>query len=159
MKIIFLDFDGVLNSASYLLANPGGMDKLDPTAIERLNVIIDRTCAKVVISSTWRLLYPLQDLRARLKAAGFRGEILDCTPQLSADAARGQGFLFTRCEEIQTWLKAHPDPIESFVILDDADLHDTPHSELHARIIKTDFTTGLLDEHIDWAIMLLDPSD
>ena len=60
MRIVFLDFDGVLNSHAYFNARTekfedvGEAGELDPTAVERLNRIIDATGALVVVSSSWR---------------------------------------------------------------------------------------------------------
>lgn len=44
-KYIFLDFDGVLNT-------PKG--KFDQKAIDNLRYLLERSDAKVIISSTWR---------------------------------------------------------------------------------------------------------
>ena len=63
-KIIFLDFDGVLNTEHYqnLLYYQGktGSDKygtlFDPEAVEQLKRIIDATHAEIVIESSWKCL-------------------------------------------------------------------------------------------------------
>lgn len=54
MKIIFLDFDGVLNSASYcrLHREPGVL--LDPTRMALLRRIIETTGAEIVLSTSWK---------------------------------------------------------------------------------------------------------
>ena len=53
MKIIFLDIDGVLNVI------PQGRDEygaiFHPEFVANLKHIIDKTGAKLVISSTWRM--------------------------------------------------------------------------------------------------------
>lgn len=53
MKIIFLDIDGVLN------VNFNGRDKygriFHPNFVDNLRDIINRTGAKIVISSTWKM--------------------------------------------------------------------------------------------------------
>lgn len=45
-KYIFLDFDGVINTQN---------DKFDKNAMANLRRLLEKTDAKVVISSTWRL--------------------------------------------------------------------------------------------------------
>ena len=62
MKIIFLDFDGVMDTAYYdhVLAKEGkpGNDKygtiFDPYCVQNLKRIIDETGAKIVVSSSWK---------------------------------------------------------------------------------------------------------
>lgn len=54
MKLIFLDIDGVLNYEGYERFTRMGTRFVDPVLIKRLKKIIDRTGAKVVLSSTWR---------------------------------------------------------------------------------------------------------
>ena len=59
-KIIFLDFDGVLNDVTYLAQfhrNPGvhsAKDSLDPQRISLLKNLCSLTDAEVVLTSTWR---------------------------------------------------------------------------------------------------------
>lgn len=55
MRVIFLDFDGVLNSAVYdrtrdLTKNTS----IDETRLPLLKQIVDRTNAKIVLSTSWR---------------------------------------------------------------------------------------------------------
>lgn len=149
MKLIFLDFDGVLNSLPFLASEPGRMDRLDPAAVVRLNAIVARSGAKVVISSTWRLKRSLDELRARLSEVGFIGEIIDRTPEL-----RERGLLYiplaTRSQEILMFIEGLASPPESFVALDDADLDDIAQNH-----VKTDFAMGLLDEHVEAALWIL----
>jgi hypothetical protein len=91
MKIIFLDFDGVLNSQYWYTKRMGEftMDdfgskypiyEFDPETIERLNYIIEKTSAKVVVSSTWRIGKNVEYLQNLLVSVGFNGEIIDKTP-------------------------------------------------------------------------------
>ena len=63
-KIIFLDFDGVLNIEHYqgLLQNQGKswQDEygaiFDPNAVKQLKRIIDATGADIVVESSWKYL-------------------------------------------------------------------------------------------------------
>lgn len=159
MKIIFLDFDGVLNSLFHFqelrrqgLAQERIMDSLEPGMVERLNKIIDATGAKVVISSTWRKLHSVGELKDFLIKYGFRHveKILGVTPTLNTD----------RGIEIEKWLvdfKARlnysDDPISSFVILDDNS--DMVHAHLLCRLVLTTWIDGMEDEHVDKAIEIL----
>jgi hypothetical protein len=149
MKVLFLDFDGVLNSYEFMRSSPGRLDRLDPAAVSRLNAIVDRSGAKVVISSTWRLKRSLDEIRRLLAELGFRGEVIGRTPDLV-----GHGLVdpyVARCQEIQTWIDGHGEPLESFAILDDAYLE-----EVAQFLVRTETETGLLDEHVVAVLEMLD---
>jgi hypothetical protein len=128
MKIIFLDFDGVLNhEAFYNKRHEIGRDKyppyplceIDPDSIRTLNFIIERTEAKVVISSTWRHGRTIEELQNILKYHGFNGEIIDITPSFKDDHS-------LRGNEILYWIKKNKELIgkqyheyENYLIFDD----------------------------------------
>ena len=150
MKIIFLDIDGVLNHADFLYdradraeagedIHPDGA--IDPECVEHLNAIIDTTGAKVVVSSTWRLLRTCKKLQWCLDEKGFTGEVIDKTTSEDME---------TRGMQIDAW--ARENDVDAFVILDD-DLDVYPHADRH---VQTDFMHGgLQDEHADKAIEML----
>ena len=53
MKVIFLDIDGVLNCSK--THNPRNLPYvIDPKLLKRFERLLERTGAKVVLSSTWR---------------------------------------------------------------------------------------------------------
>jgi hypothetical protein len=150
MKVVFLDFDGVLNRLSDI-AFGAGESAFNVDAIKRLNDIVHEAKAKVVVSSSWRVNYSLDELRKLLAEVGFRGEIIGCTPIYSNEEAHSLPDIgLIRCREIQAWIDKHPEPLTSFVVLDDLEL-----SLLAAYQIKTDMEEGLLDEHIGMALAIL----
>ena len=107
MKIIFLDIDGVLNSFQTQpkeeIENMFGIHKV---LVERLNDVVRKTDAKVVLSSTWR---HDKNWRKTMKESGLDFKFLDKTPDL-----RGE----IRGNEIQKWLDKHQN-VEKFCIIDD----------------------------------------
>lgn len=118
MKICFLDVDGVLNSEDYAIyryeAKKFDSDEfIDERAVAFLNYIIDKTQAKIVLSSSWRGNF--DETYERLKKVGFKYNFFDKTPYLES---RHRG------SEIQKWIdeyeKTH-EPLESYIILDDDD--------------------------------------
>jgi hypothetical protein len=150
MKIVFLDFDGVLNSLSDV-AFSGASNCFQAAFIGRLNAIVQASGAKVVVSSTWRVHHSIDELRGLLRVSGFEGEIIGCTPVFSYEHAQGLSDIgVIRCNEIQAWIDAHPVPLTSFVILDDLDL-----APLSAYQIKTDMEVGLCDIHVAEALAVL----
>lgn len=150
MKIVFLDFDGVLNRLTDF-AFSAHKSVFHPEAITRLNDILRQSQAKVVISSSWRVHHSLDELRRLLEEIGFQGEILGCTPIFSHQHAQGLTDIgMIRCREIQAWIDAFPHPLTSFVVLDDLELE-----LLAAYHVKTDMEEGLCDHHVGQALAIL----
>jgi len=157
MKVIFLDIDGVLNShESYVRhCKETFHDNPDPEHIKHLNRIVEKTGAKVVISSTWRLGIHSLGIWRLLDAFGFKGEVIGQTPR-RAGSIRGV--------EIGDWIDKHNkgedlfmqvdkevDPVESFVILDD----DSDMGELLPFLVQPKIDNGLTSEDADRAIEIL----
>lgn len=161
MKVIFLDFDGVINSAEFMKARHKAKETKDidrnserdekskfnwyismisEEHVSRLNQIVKATGAKIVVSSTWRILHDVEELSAFLKAKGFIGEIIDRTPRFGG-APRG--------EEITCWLDNNK--VDRFVILDD----DSDMCGLKHKLVHTSWQTGLQPEHVVKAIEML----
>ena len=141
MRVVFLDIDGVLNSSDYLYSmrrKPGGMHKIDPLAVERLNRITDATGSVIVVSSTWRIM-GLRSIRALLREHGVTAKIVGVTPEDS----RIRGL------QIAQWINTHN--VDAYVILDD----DADMGRLMGRLVQTDFDFGLTDEHVTKAIAML----
>lgn len=148
MKVLFLDIDGCLNSGKYIrsLGKPFGTTRtdeiLDPSAIDRLNRLVEATGAAVVVSSAWRIGSTAFGLQCVLQRHGFQGEVIDITPH-SAHGVRGR--------EIQEWLNRNPE-VKSFAILDDA--NDMEH--LLPFLVRTNYDSGLLDSHVEDLIKILE---
>jgi hypothetical protein len=128
-KIIFLDFDGVLNSQLYYTSGRHGArtisfaHDIDPESVKNLNYIIEKTGAKVVVSSTWRLGRTVEELQSILEQNGFVGEVIGTTKDLRHGEGGGS---ILRGNEILCWIKEHQDLIGTssgdyhhYVILDD----------------------------------------
>lgn len=152
MKVIFLDFDGVLNSHAWWELRPkpfvgikrSRIDDLEicPENIRQLNAIVSETGAKVVVSSTWRLTRTVKELRDILHRNGFIGDVIDKTPVLPS---RRRGL------EIQDWIDNNCKDCV-FVILDD----DSDMEHLLPFLVKTSlFSGGLKAEHVQKAVEVL----
>lgn len=123
--LCFLDIDGVLNSILFLqnATIEQKRNMLDPNAITLLNELIEKTDAKVVVTSTWRLHNSIQDLQSILESFGFKGEIIDKTKDLRVGP---YGHAMLRGNEVLEWMKDHPSELgvpyydyNRYVILDD----------------------------------------
>ena len=122
MKVIFLDCDGVINYTKWYISdaykNLDFSDELDidPAVINRLNQLCEKTGAKIVISSSWKVDHYYKE---RLERSGLQN-IIDKTPDLMFTADDN----YCRGEEIDKWLFCHDD-IENYIIIDDVkDFYD-----------------------------------
>lgn len=153
MKVIFLDFDGVLNSTRTYLAREkiissskvqqrflthGEIDSgFDIVAVGLLRRLVDKLGAVIVISSSWRYSMSIEMIR-RMFTNEFEWEdaddvIIGMTPR-SNTGRRG--------EEIQNWIDNKTVGISNFqyVIIDDSsDMEDHQFD----RFVKTDYDEGL----------------
>jgi hypothetical protein len=132
IKLIFLDIDGVLNyelfyreqSQSERYKEVGHpLCDLSEHAVDLLNHIIDKTGAKVVVSSTWRKGRTVEELQELLEKVGFKGEIIGRTPSLYLNKEIEASYTIPRGCEIDCWLKNKFDwddlAYVRYVILDD----------------------------------------
>lgn len=140
MKLIFLDFDGVLNSIDYArrtrqIGEMSTTYDIDPAAAERIRKLVFETGAKIVVSSTWRIIHTLESLQRVLGVFDIPAkDVIGVTPRMSMD----------RGHEIQAWLDSTEEDIETFVIIDDSS--DMAH--LLPNLIHTSWKSGFLDKHI-----------
>lgn len=149
LRIIFLDFDGVMNNEGSF--KNGKVEPLDLNAIKLLNSLILATDACIVISSSWRTTNTLDFIQRMMEDSGFNfpEKIIGATSSLSNRTENGLWIAKTRGKEIALWLEQVS--VSSFVIFDDHDDMDPVKDNL----IQTTFEKGLLQEHIDLAIKIL----
>ena len=151
MKIIFLDFDGVLNSFRYDKIRLPSEGNIDKTRLPLLKEIIDKTGAKIVLTTSWRKHWNKdfslcsdtgKDFLKDFSQFGI--EIFDKTEDFGINK---------RFEEITSWLNNHKD-VESFVILDDI---ASGWGKLSDNVVNTNFRIlrGLEKKHVDKAIEIL----
>lgn len=90
MKVIFLDFDGVLNTVGYNrelgeVTFGGTTTTLDnPHAINMVQALVDFTGAKVVVSSSWRCM-GLERVKAVLAKSNLHCDVIGITPELGGE--------------------------------------------------------------------------
>lgn len=150
MKVIFLDVDGVLNSGEGLKQhiNKNGFNgileysKIEDKPLKLLQEIIEKTSAKIVMSSSWKNSKRLYEKsERRLRDCGM--EIYDITPSIGIENRKGY--------EIKRWLDDNE--VENFVILDDeADMYLYADSK---QFIRTTYKHGLTEELKNRAIEVL----
>jgi hypothetical protein len=125
--IIFLGIDGVLNSTIWSewrplrgFIPPGtaqeafDQERIDPHCVEYLRRIVDRTGAKLVLTSTWRHRMNVSEF-VRLFAlyGGNDAPVIGCTPRITG-LIRGRGY------EVEAWL-GNNEYAAPYVCVDDDD--------------------------------------
>jgi hypothetical protein len=160
VHVLFLDFDGVLNSAEFArwwssTGKPGFVG-LDPVLVERLNRVIDATGASVVVSSSWRCCDDTdtpQKLQKVLRDAGYRYNVLDVTPRdFHCDWHDGDCSEGHRGGEINQWFIENKHIIvPKFAIVDDS----SDMGPLLPHLVHTTWAKGLQDEHVERLIQAL----
>lgn len=166
-KIIFLDFDGVLNTEhnQNMLLYKGKVWKdkhgafFDPKAAAELNRIIEETKADIVIESSWKYL-GLEAMRQMWRDRNMPGNVIDVTPSSASnnwllnanldemDPAHTQW----KGVEIASWIAENLHDEDRYVIIDDEYVildSQLPH------FILTNPYDGIIPELADRAIKLL----
>lgn len=130
MKVIFLDFDGVINTRGW-----------DRAALDNVSNLVKLTGARIVVTSQWRHSHDLGDLRQLLNGLGVAGAChAEQTPILPEDP---ESLFPNRHEEIEAWLKEHPEVTE-YVVLDDLDYLDWA-TKLGPHVVVCKYDVGFDD--------------
>ena len=119
-KALFLDIDGVLateNASGWWSANDLRSEK-----VILLNNILAQTSADLIISSTWRLKYSINELQAIFESRGFTETIHNYTPRLSRTDLADEGRPVFRFDEIRHFLSQHPKYTRFAIVDDETDL-------------------------------------
>jgi hypothetical protein len=153
VTVLFLDFDGVLNSEGSFVHETrrrkrdrglGGAvnETLDPVCVSNVMYVLDHYPEmKVVISSAWRQEFDIEWLREKLRFYDFDAErVIDVTPTIGDEM---------RDAEIQLWLTRHPDT-GRFLVFDDNDWG--LKRAFPAQFVQTTWETGFTFKHAEQAI-------
>ena len=152
-KYIFLDFDGVINT-------PKG--KFDKNAVTNLRRLLERTDAKVVISSTWRL-QGMEYIQQLWQEYQLPGEVIDLTPSCNSTnfsnvdgQEEWQGLHGCKGLEIAEWLRLNAKEPYQYIILDDEE--DFLFSQ-REHLVKVEGSKGLDKADVKVAIQILNTKE
>lgn len=144
MKVIFLDFNGILDTYE-------NMDVIDSDNLNRLKRIIDECNAKVVLTTSNKNNYYRSGM-----IRGILKYIIDSLLEAGIDVIGMVPMLDSREDEIHAYLDMHPE-VEEFVILDDD--YDMPSFRDNLILLPSQMIgieqRGLEDEHVEKAISIL----
>ena len=165
-KIIFLDFDGVLNTEHYqgLLQYQGKswQDEygafFDPNAVKQMKRIIDATGTDIVVESSWKYL-GLDAMKELWDVRNLPGRVIDITPSSVSDEYLSNvdldnldaSMLHCKGLEIASWLVEQTEDIR-YVIIDDE--YVILESQL-SHFILTNPYEGITEEQAERTISIL----
>ena len=166
-KIIFLDFDGVMNTEFYQKVLNQQCENwqdeygalFDPNAVKQLKRIIDATDADIVVESSWKYL-GLDAMKELWKVRNLPGRIIDITPSTTSDEYLLNVDLddfsnkMHHCKglKISSWLSEKGLSNTRYVIIDDE--YVVLESQL-SNFILTNPYEGITEEQANKAISIL----
>lgn len=164
MKIIFLDVDGVLNTSQTFIDIHNEKSKrveIDEFRVKTLSELVNKTGAKIVLSSSWRIFWDDNLIPLNRKAEEFNKIFDKYGLTIYSKTPYIKGYRET---EIDEWLNVHNN-IENFVVIDDEsfDLQKYVGTKLiktskvkNGKMLKNmDDCTGLCKHHIELAENIL----
>lgn len=161
LKLVFLDFDGVLNCHEW--DAEVGCGAIHQDKMFRLNVILKKTDAKVIVSSAWRYLVH----RGEMNEVGFDWLLR------SHGLLKDRYYGLTRKDMLRkeenfngdpkTWIPDNERGLQirevvenvkpqTYVVLDDLDLGIREHKH---PFVQTNGKVGLQDGHVEQAVRIL----
>lgn len=159
MKVLFLDFDGVLNArpqwppyasiprkadrATYLAWCADTM--LDPAMCARVERVCCETGARVVVSSSWRFEHTLPELRWMLTRVGFDASLVVGKIGREGEGRRSRG------EAIRQWLSYRPE-VTRHAVVDDRAIEQGITGDC---VVRTNADVGITDHDAERAIAIL----
>ena len=155
MKVIFLDFDGVITT-------PKSGYNLSPELMEKVKKICDETGAKIVVSSSWRfgsnsvedfIRSITEDKEFCPVPFSFPKLIVGITPTLLDNGEKYYTHTF-RGSEIGKYLMNHEE-VTRYILLDD-EAEYYPGQKIF--LIQTSPEIGISDDVVEKAIELLNKS-
>ena len=145
MKVIFLDFDGVLNNAN----NSEYHNMFSHDNFINLKKIIDKTGSYICLTTSHRnRQLSLLLFEQVCSIFGINNRVIGKTDENSELSSVNQNSIL-RVKEINDWLENKSNKnLEKWVILDDMDMNIN-------NFVRTNYKYGLTDDDANKAILIL----
>lgn len=156
-KVIYLDFDGVINgdeTPCITLKTMWGVENthigLCPDLVDKINQIHDATGASVWVHSSWRDAYSEEQIGELLLNAGLRAPYEGNIP--NSNGRRMDSLYSARGPDIRAHVESHG--IEKYVILDDMgpSFFEFEDRSFH---VQTDSSSGIKNADVQMAVEIL----
>ena len=139
INVLFLDIDECLNNnlneetdaehKRIVVYGQEHWDSFNPRLIENINMLIERYNFKIVLSSTWRLLFDIYTMNDLFKNhMGIKGEIIDYTTKRRLDVDYKERLEWEGVDvciprerglQITEWLNEGKYNVNQYLIIDD----------------------------------------
>ena len=143
LKLIFLDVDGVICC--------NGAGRLEPDKLKRISQVVEKTGAKIVLSTDWR-----RDPSLKAIITTALGEV-GCT--VIGATRKGAPLKPIRPQEISGWLDAFVEKgrvVSEWVAVDDRELlGEMGGDRLKGHFVNTSFASGLTDRAAERMVAVL----
>ena len=142
MKVLFLDFDGVLN----IFPDPSRSGDFHRPACINLEMLLNKVPElRIVVSSSWRTL-GLEAVRDILKTNGIDPrKIISITGHEKSTSEKDH-----RGYQVEIWLRENPE-VKEFAIVDDK----SDFVPLIHKLVKTDRYVGLTQRNVEKILEIL----
>lgn len=147
--LILLDIDGVMvpgNSWKRPEFLNDGFPAFSTIATQALQKIISETSADIVLTTSHKCNYTLEEWKTMFNARGFKLDKIDRLPENTNYSSRK--------EEIINWFTSSKIDQEFIIIDDDKTLNVLPQI-LKSKLVQTNASVGLTDGLADEAINIL----
>lgn len=152
--VVFLDFDGVINTVATYANADSFADTVEASAgllerelVARVQRVCDATGAGVVVVSAWRASFTNADLRALLLGAGLMAPVLGSVAKpVPAGDRRGEALL--------AWLAERPH-VTRWCVIDDDPSHYRYVAAAYERLVLVG--DGINDADVERAVAFLRP--
>ena len=157
MKVIALDFDGVLNDDAHRKATVGrfpgvvvfnedvGKAMLDPVRCARVQRLCNETGASILFVTGWRQYASAEELSKILRGCGLTVPVLG-----SVRGMRFSGDM--RGTALLDWIDEHPE-VTGLVVLDDTESYYRNHPRLLKILVAP--KDGIEEGHVERALAIL----
>lgn len=158
-KYIFLDIDGVLSTDKEFMMSVVNFHKKKPYArelripypfnndcVKIFNEILEKTNSNIILTSTWRIIWDLDELDKIFKFNGVNKSPIDKTEQIKRKMS--SSLSDDRQWEIKKYIENHN--ITKWVAIDDYNLKD-----LSPNFVQTNDIEGLKEKGIKKKIINL----
>lgn len=147
MKVLFLDFDGVLN----LWPNPSRSGEFHKPSCINLEMLLNKVPSlKIVVSSSWRT-YGLDAVRDILKSNGIDPRrVIDVTGNEQSETNPVEHKGDHRGHQVECWLKRNPN-VTAFACLDD----ESDYDNIKANLVNTNKFIGITQANVERVLEIL----
>lgn len=154
-SVIFLDIDGVLNNENTIEKTPAGYTGIDDLLLENLKCVIERTGAKIVLSSSWKEEWDHNPEKMSAEGQYLENKLGSKKISIVGKIEDIEGNSIYRAASIERYLRNNKS-IKSYLVIDDEEFDFAEHTDIASHLLMTNWEIGFQYAQIDRAVEILD---